>query len=408
MQHSWLKVILGILFLISLTLGTVPTILTLVVCLAWIYPTRILKRKKEFLLLGVVCLLCLVLLSLFGLFYRPDWRATHWTETNTQFDPELGWSLAPNQSVTYGIVDIKPDGTKNVYPYTMSSNSIGLRSPELNNSQPQILIVGDSVVWGYGIGDNATIPYFLGQRMPKYQVLNLGVSGYSIDQYYLFLRRYINQTNPKYVILFITAGNDLVGTERNDVNEKSKPLFHWKGDQLVLTNTPLSRNSCFNLWSSSWLLTYAQEHFPWIHNLQDFLCKEEVLSTEEREKVIPALLKEIKGLAKQHNATIFYVITPNYKDFPFGTEEIRYFDKTLRDMNVTYINLYNSFMKNVPYRDLDYLYMDIQQGGGHYNAVGSDYVARILKVVIDELDTKTQTKLALNTTQMKSILKSKA
>ena len=63
-----------------------------------------------------------------------------------------------------------------------------------------------------------------------------------------------------------------------------------------------------------------------------------------------------------------------------------YFNNVLKDLNVTYIDLFSVFMRNVAYRDLDYIYLDIHQGGGHYNVKGGDYIARSLKEVIRQLE----------------------
>ena len=99
-----------------------------------------------------------------------------WHDPNTQFDPELGWSPIPNRSINF------PGWG------TISSNSLGFRSPEINQSKKQIIILGDSVAWGFGVNDTETFPYYLDESVSSlgYQVSNLAVSGYGIDQYYLF------------------------------------------------------------------------------------------------------------------------------------------------------------------------------------------------------------------------------
>ena len=123
--------------------------------------------------------------------------------TATQFDSELGWALIKN-------ADYKFNGKK------ITINSSGLRSPEIDTSKEHILVLGDSLAFGYGLSDKETFSHFLEKRLhSKYkniQVLNLGVSGYGVDQYYLFLKRHIENLNPKIIIVLICSRNDLLDT----------------------------------------------------------------------------------------------------------------------------------------------------------------------------------------------------
>jgi hypothetical protein len=59
-------------------------------------------------------------------------------------------------------------------------SAVRTRSPEVDRSKGHVLLVGDSVVWGYG-------------ERHDLQALNLGVSWYGIDQYYLWLKRKLDE-----------------------------------------------------------------------------------------------------------------------------------------------------------------------------------------------------------------------
>ena len=72
-----------------------------------------------------------------------------WHDPNTQFDSELGWSPIPNRSINFPGWGI------------LSSNSLGFRSSEINQSKKQIIILGDSVAWGFGVNDTETFSYYL-------------------------------------------------------------------------------------------------------------------------------------------------------------------------------------------------------------------------------------------------------
>ena len=154
-----------------------------------------------------------------------------WHDPNTKFDPELGWGPIPNTRVS-----IPGWGT-------ITSNSHGFRSAEIDQGKKQIIILGDSVAWGFGISDKETFPYLSDEMFSNsdYQVSNLAVSGYDLGQYYLFLRRHIDKFNDlKQVVLIICTQNDLICTGRNFDNGKRKPLFAIRNDELILTNNNIN------------------------------------------------------------------------------------------------------------------------------------------------------------------------
>jgi lysophospholipase L1-like esterase len=116
------------------------------------------------------------------------------------FDKELGYTLIPNFSLS---------GDKNnLYPgVDIHTNSLGLRSPEID-SRPAILIVGDSVAFGYGVQGDRTFARELARLFGnKFQVINAGVPGYNFSQWQLFAERFI-YLKPALVVVLVNA-NDL-------------------------------------------------------------------------------------------------------------------------------------------------------------------------------------------------------
>jgi len=92
------------------------------------------------------------------------------------FDPALGWAPAPGQQ----------DGP-------LVTNSIGMRGPrEFGEARvsgvPRLVVVGDSYVEAFGMSEPDTFHAVLAHDyLPGWEVLNLGVSGYGVDQ---AVRRY--------------------------------------------------------------------------------------------------------------------------------------------------------------------------------------------------------------------------
>jgi len=260
-----------------------------------------LPNKKELILFSISISISFIIGILVLDFYSQ--KRTFWHGPNTKFNEELGWTTIPNLSLVF-------DGNK------FTTNSLGFRSSEVDPDKKHILMVGDSVVWGYGVNDDETMTHYLAKQLARkgkknYQVLNLGVSGYGIGQYYLRLKRQIQELNPKIIVTVIHAGNDFEETSRNVSYGKSKPHFINEEGKLVLTNTPISKYSCNNLASRPIFLM-----FNWLNSLiKKNICNEKTLNNEKTGIVINDLLEKINSLALQHNAQSLFVINPTRWDF---------------------------------------------------------------------------------------------
>jgi hypothetical protein len=173
-----------------------------------------------------------------------------------QYDPILGWTYIPNQSVMQTFV-------KGQAPVPVHTNAQGIRVPKpdtrLDPNRPTVIFVGCSYTMGFGLPFEDT---FIGQlaEYPNfpYQVVNLGVEAYGTDQAWLRLQRYMYcfntiavvytflpdhpERNLNYDRRLLFRGVRMVGT---------KPLFGLKRDGSVyLKRTPvrLEDYRCLRLW----------------------------------------------------------------------------------------------------------------------------------------------------------------
>lgn len=144
--------------------------------------------------------------------------------------------------------DGKPNARGTLRRMPVTHNSQGNRGREVSFQKPpavrRVVVLGDSQAWGYGVGDSETIAARLenhlaerGTGSERFEVLNLGVSGFGTDQallkYLVQGRRY----EPDYVVLIVFK-NDLVENERTSAWGVSKPRFFLKDGQLCLGNVP--------------------------------------------------------------------------------------------------------------------------------------------------------------------------
>lgn len=155
-----------------------------------------------------------------------------------QFDSELGWSYKRH------FTGFGADGIVYIF------NDEGYRTDNQNTktdfSKPIILIVGNSAIFGDGVNYVETFGYKLQNRLNnKYEVINMAVQGYGLDQAYLRLKQIIAVYKPKYVILdFIEDyDNRNINRDRRSFTacvraSGSKPLFWIQDKKLFLKYKP--------------------------------------------------------------------------------------------------------------------------------------------------------------------------
>ncbi|MBD0372786.1 MAG: hypothetical protein ICV60_18220 [Pyrinomonadaceae bacterium] len=126
---------------------------------------------------------------------------------------------------------LKPSSTSDYSGVLATIDSDGYRvvAPHVE-SERKVLLLGDSVVFGYGLNDDETIPSQL-QRLTKDQVVNIGVPGYSSWNEYAALKDYLEIHNVSKVILLyipndITFDNNHGGIGNGQFNDTSNSSFH--------------------------------------------------------------------------------------------------------------------------------------------------------------------------------------
>jgi hypothetical protein len=129
--------------------------------------------------------------------------------------------------------------------YRETTNNLGHRSLVDYSPRPEaytILAVGDSFTYGSWADDTEVWPTILQGLDERYQVINLAVGGYGVDQMYLRLREGIGEFNPRLVV-FALISDDL-NRSLLGFREYRKPLLVISPDGgLTVTNTPIGEIS---------------------------------------------------------------------------------------------------------------------------------------------------------------------
>jgi GDSL-like Lipase/Acylhydrolase family len=133
------------------------------------------------------------------------------------YDSELGWVPTPGAVST----------VTTARTILARHNSLGFRDIEFKpDGRPVMLFLGDSFVWGVDAEANERFTDLLRDRLPEFQTVNAGVSGYGTDQEYLWLRRIWPSVRPSVVVLLFCTDNDRQDNSSNlRYNRYHKPYF---------------------------------------------------------------------------------------------------------------------------------------------------------------------------------------
>ncbi len=226
-------------------------------------------------------------------------------------------------------------------------NSLGFKDVYENIEKPnntyRILVLGDSVTQAPGIELNKTYVKILEKKLnenssKKFEVWNLGVSGYDLFQESILLERKGINLNPDLVIVGFIL-NDIANTQVAYMNDKEiiyvyirLPDFYFKFNQQSKILTFLFKNSYLfrfiNDKINQILFTYGDEKY--FKSLDD--------------KAIDSL-KRIKRLS---NSKVLVVIFPFFEDIDYlGYKKIVHgkVKNMLESLNIDYLDLYEEYPK---------------------------------------------------------------
>ncbi|MGH8140578.1 MAG: hypothetical protein ACREVV_20600 [Steroidobacteraceae bacterium] len=102
-------------------------------------------------------------------------------EPRRQADPWLGWGFVPMRSVVAAEA-----GRRVSYSFDAAGHRIATANAAIDIARPTLLFTGESIMAGFGLGCEETIPARVGALL-GIQSANLAVSDYSNDQSYLRL-----------------------------------------------------------------------------------------------------------------------------------------------------------------------------------------------------------------------------
>jgi lysophospholipase L1-like esterase len=222
-----------------------------------------------------------------------------------QYDPVLGWRHIPNKIVQHAYRDI---------PVVI--NTQGVRAEkDYDLKSRKILAVGCSFTFGHGVAGKDAWPQKLNDKLKSdgfdYDVINMGVCAYGLDQQYLWFLDKREEFKPDIVILgLLTNTLDRVIKYRW-ITGQGKPRYKVVMNKLILTNVPVPRRvlpgNTYRNWESI-LFDSNKSYFA------DFIMKRLAFKiplntkSEERLQITEKILQAFAERCKENNSKFLVVL----------------------------------------------------------------------------------------------------
>lgn len=248
-------------------------------------------------------------------------------------DPDLGYILSKNFYARHQ----HPD-----YDVIIDTNSDGFRGGEITAKRPdtfRILVLGDSIAWGYGVGFEDSFPRQLEEMLNEnldanFEVINAAVPGYGTDQELDLLKKLGLDYQLDLIIVGLFVENDVYdnlveGAKHRTVRggyliDQYRYERNVKENPLVIVTAFLSKNSHFYVFLRSYFRSFMAnigkvsvefhpESFPGFAQ-PDYLpvfAKEYSSEMKRGMSITEQLLKEIVGVGKAHQASTLVVLFPS-------------------------------------------------------------------------------------------------
>lgn len=238
------------------------------------------------------------------------------------YDPELGWRGRPSANGPFAGWEF----VTHVHLNELGFRNVGHRRDK-QPAQYEVLLLGDSITWGYGVEEGRRYSDLLGMELAKFGINalinNVAVNGYDTGQELLLYRRLKGQGCPDIVLL---------GLYDNDVRENgsslqgpyAKPYFRLTDGRLQLVNVPVPAGVGWNgsraetedariAWMREHLRVYALA--GWIRETVRQMFAEKLPVASEPDvtgiEITAALLREWAGEVERDHRRGAVIVLPD-------------------------------------------------------------------------------------------------
>ncbi len=122
-------------------------------------------------------------------------------------DPYLGFVFPPHYQTEIVSHDFR---------FTVESDEHGFRNASPWPDRAEVVVVGDSMAYGWGVNERERWTTLLDDALPASRVITLGMPGTTPQQYSRYFEKFGVALRPRIVIFAIFPGNDIVDAETFD------------------------------------------------------------------------------------------------------------------------------------------------------------------------------------------------
>ncbi|KKK53549.1 hypothetical protein LCGC14_3093680, partial [marine sediment metagenome] len=207
---------------------------------------------------------------------------------------------------------------------SITINGKGLRGKEFPyekaEGKTRIILLGDSITFGFGLDEQDTFAYMLQQKAPEnFEFINAGTVGYGTDQEYLFYRKEISRYEFDLMVVGFSGGDifDNTSSIRYGAN---KPYFRLVDGQLMLFNVPVPEKTSAKetllkdkplsrfLFERSSLFRFAFLRIVALNRIYDVTIKETDIF--EGMKTTTAIISSLKEECSRRGQSVIFVAIP--------------------------------------------------------------------------------------------------
>ncbi len=306
-------------------------------------------------------------------------------QKRSSYDPDLGWANRPN----IHIPDLYGPGRY------LRTNSQGFRNDrDFDQAVPdgrlRVICSGDSFTFGEGVANDRCWCQQLSNLEPRFEMVNLGQTGYGIDQAYLWYKRDgLKLSHQLHLLEFIT--DDFYRMQTAVFAGYAKPVLDVVEGRLVVTNVPVPRRSYYVTWLDRQIRNLNR--FRTVEFLTRFLRKVRGTPAEESEtdrearnrktrEILRKIFEDLKNLRDERSIQPVLVYLPTLHELMGDGEVARDWTRFLtRESNVFGIPLLDVMgdFRQLPAHEVVGMYIpEGRSGPNHFNEQGNAYVAQAI------------------------------
>ena len=177
---------------------------------------------------NLICFIFIVEALLFLNLTNSKWIESYNTRSKTftttdyfVFDNEKLYDLKPNTTVLETSINLTSGDPKIIYSvqYNIDKNgnrNVDSEKMDININNKEIIFIGCSLMFGSGINDNQTLPYYYSNENKDFNILNLGVPGYGFNQSINKLRNFVSDKTEYVIYLHIPESHSLRDKKLNN------------------------------------------------------------------------------------------------------------------------------------------------------------------------------------------------